>query len=144
MVGQLKRGSSYDGKLEVFETFVGDGDVGEPYWWDGKRLSGGGKMDWDSTGRVATFEDTPGFGPHPIGTRLLMGNAPKGSRLIMDAKKGIDNFNGYFDFKTYVAQYHEMDGRTPDQIIREINWSMRIDIKSAGNGGFWWSFSDQK
>lgn len=125
VVGQLRRGRSEIGNsgAEIFETFVADGAIGERYWWDGTRLSRSGRGEWDGAGRVATFEDAPGFF-----------EAPAGKSLYMGAARGSD---GYFDFKTFVKD------RASDKVVREINWSMRIDVPHPGKGGFWWSFSDQ-
>lgn len=127
VVGQEKRGRSeiagHAGD-DVWDHFVPDGEIGARYWWDGEKLSLAGFGEWDSSGKVATFKDSPGFYKVPAGQSLFMGAA---------LGRG-----GYFDFKTFVKN------RATDKIIREINWSMRIDVPTPGKGGFWWSFSDQK
>jgi hypothetical protein len=127
IVGQEKRGrSEINGHAgdDVFEGFTADGDVGNRYWWDGKRLSRDGRGQWDNAGRVATFEDAPGFSDVPAGRSLYMGAA--------------QGRTGYFNFRTFVMDV------ASNKTIREINWSIRIDVPTPGKGGLWWSFSDQK
>ncbi len=128
MVGQMKRGRSEiagNAGNDVWNDFVPDGEPGAWHWWDGEKLSPVGFGEWDRAGRVATFEDKPGFYKVAAGQSLYMG-AARGR-------------TGYFDFKTFIQD------RTTLKIIQEINWSMRIDVPTPGTGGnFWWSFSDQK
>ena len=113
----------------LFLDWTGDSDWGSGWWWDGEKFAGAGESEWESSGcggpqTVATFADSPGFGTAPAGQSLYMGAAVGNS--------------GYFDFKTFVKQ------RFTEKILAEINWSMRIDVPTPGQGGLWWSFSDQK
>jgi hypothetical protein len=77
-------------------------------------------LEWDKAGKIATFDDAPGFNGAPAGSSLYMGDAKGGAY--------------YFGFKTFVKN------RYTYEMLREIEWYMRIDVPVPGKGGRWWSF----
>ena len=117
--------NGYAGDDDVFKDWTYDGESGAPYWWDGEKLSNAGNGDWSRNGRVATFEDAPGF------YKVAQSS---GSLYYGDAKGGAD----YFGFKTFVRD------RSTKSTIKEIEWYMRIDVPNPGKGGKWWSFVTQR